>query len=425
MTRTQQNSRGGATKNSKADIERPPAISEATILRLYVVTGGRCSFPGCNMYLLNEPLTDRSARLGNIAHIVAESTEGPRGGDPLPMANRSEVENLMLLCPKCHLFVDKKELERDYSADLLRRFKKAHEDHIRAMTDTALNERTCAIRMVGQIRDHLVSVTDAEIRAAVFEHEGRHVERIIDIDISTIPDSADSSYITITKRKLTSDLERRVLPAIQDGTICRLSVFALGRIPLLCELGYLLGDKIPMLLYQKHRGRNENWRWPSNGERVSFEVVAHHEAQLDTARVAILVAVSGGNLENVRRATNAASVYEIRPRDVATASRMLLSAPGTLDEFRAAYHQALSRIEKLHPRSIGLDLFVAAASPIAIICGRDILRDVVPDVVVHDLIDGEYKPATVLKTKTETAARAPAPLIVAEQEIHPPKGVSA
>lgn len=416
MTRgTQQKSKGGATKNSKAkaNIEKPPTISEATILRLYVVAGGRCSFPGCNMYLLNEPLTDRRARLGNIAHIVAESTEGPRGNDLLPMANRSEVENLMLLCPKCHLFIDKKELEGEYPADLLRRFKRAHEDHIRAMTNTGLSERTCAIRMVGQIRGHLVSVTDAEIRAAVFEYEGRHVERIVDIDISTIPDSADTSYIAIAKKKLASELERRVLPAIQDGTIWRLSLFGLGRIPLLCELGYLLGDKIPMLLYQKHRAPNESWCWPSNGERVSFEVVAHHEAQFDTERVAILVAVSGGDVEKVRRATNAANVYEIRPRDVATASRMLLTAPETLDEFRAVYQQALSRIEKLHPKSVGVDLFVAAAAPIAIICGRDVLRDVVPDVVVHDLVDGEYKPATVLKTKTGTAVHTPAPLIVA------------
>src|SRR6185295_10453938 len=96
--------------------DKPPPITDATILQLYVVAGGRCSFPGCSTYLFEEPLTKRKARLGNIAHIVGESEDGPRGNDPLPMAQRSEVENIMLLCSKCHLFVDKKELEHEYPA---------------------------------------------------------------------------------------------------------------------------------------------------------------------------------------------------------------------------------------------------------------------------------------------------------------------
>ncbi len=174
------------------DSDAPPSIKDTTVLRLYTVAGGVCSFPGCGTYLLDEPLTKKKAMLGNVAHIVAKSSDGPRGGDPLPMARRSDVDNLMLLCTKCHDFVDKKEFEAEYPAPLLREFKRAHEMHIRAMVGTTFNERTTAVRMVGQIRGHLVAVTDAELREAVFAHERRHVESIVDIDLRALPDGADN-----------------------------------------------------------------------------------------------------------------------------------------------------------------------------------------------------------------------------------------
>jgi len=380
--------------------DKPPQITDATILRLYVVAGGMCSFPGCPAYLLEEPLTKRKARLGNIAHIVGEKEDGPRGNDPLPMAQRSEVENLMLLCSKCHLFVDKKELEHEYPARLLRQFKKAHEDHIRAMTGTALKDRTTAVRMVGQVRGHLVSLPDVDIRAAVFAHEGRHVESIIDIDIGAIPDGADLSYLTIATDKIATELRRRVLPQIEDGTVRRLSVFALSRIPLLCELGYGLGDKVPTEMYQCHRLPHEGWSWPVGTERVRFEIAEHENAEnADVSRVAVLIAVSGGDLGKVRRATRAKHIYEIRPVGL-DPTRTLLGSPATLGEFRGTYQQLLSQIEKQYPGIVGLDLFLAAPAPVAIMCGRDIARDVVPDVVVHDLVEGEYVAASILKTKT-------------------------
>lgn len=396
-------SRGEAALAAKPKGSKPPKITEETVLRLYVVAGGRCSFAGCNEYLLDEPLTKREARLGNIAHIVAESEDGPRGRDPLPMERRSDIDNLMLLCPLHHGFVDKKKLETVYPSPLLRSFKKAHEDHIRKMTGTMIKEKTTALRMVGQIRGHLVSVPDVDIRTAVFAHEGRHVEEIIDIEIGTIPDGADVAYLSTARTKIIAELRRRVLPQIEDGTIQRLSVFALARIPLLCELGYGLGDKVPMELYQHHRAPLDGWSWPAGGNRVGFEIVDHsRDDGGDDDRVAVLIAVSGGDLAKARRGTRAKHLYELRPIGTEP-TRTLVSSPSVLDEFRATYHQLLSRIERAHPTATSIDMFPAVPAPVAITIGRDIGRDVVPDVSLYDLVDGEYVVASVLKTKTPIA----------------------
>ncbi|MBV8756315.1 MAG: SAVED domain-containing protein, partial [Deltaproteobacteria bacterium] len=309
----------------------------------------------------------------------------------------------ILLCPLHHGFVDKKELEAEYPTVLLRGYKKAHEDHVRAMTGTERKDRTTALRMVGQIRDHLVAISDADVRSAVFAHEERYVDEIIDIDIGTIPDAAGSAYIETARTKILSELRYRILPQIQDGTIRRLSVFALSRIPLLCELGYGIGDKVDVELYQHHRAPIEGWKWQPNGARVPFEIVEHVRGDdCDASRVAVLLAVSGGDVEKIQGSSRAKSVYVVRPSGV-DPTRTLVSSPTTLEEFRSAYQGLLSRIEKEHRHAVGVDLFLAAPAPVAFIAGRDVARDVVPDVVIHDLVNGQYVAVSVLKTRTAVA----------------------
>lgn len=39
---------------------------------------------------------------GEVAHIVAETCDGPRGDDPLPIEDRNKPENLIYLCVACH-----------------------------------------------------------------------------------------------------------------------------------------------------------------------------------------------------------------------------------------------------------------------------------------------------------------------------------
>ena len=388
-----------AAKPARVLTEVAPSVSDTTIFKLYVAAGGLCSFPGCPEYLMAEPLTTRPARLGNVAHIVAEKKDGTRGGDPLPMNKRADIENLILLCSMHHAFVDKKEQESAYPAQLLREFKRVHELQIREATSTARNEKTHAIRLVGQIRGHVVGLSDVEIRTAVFAHECRHVESIIDIDLGAVLDGADASYLKIGKDKINAELTRRILPQLEDHTIKRLSIFALSRIPLICHLGYELGDKVPSVLYQKHRDDGEGWAWPDDpGDAIDFEIIEH--GARDTKVPALLASVSGGDVEKVRRATAADRVLEIRPIGVAP-SRTLLRSPKTLENFRDAYHRALSKIEHEFPGTTSVDYFLGVPAPAALICGRDVLRDVVPRVVVFDLVDGAYVPATVLETRTK------------------------
>jgi hypothetical protein len=94
-----------------------------------------CAFPECRRDLLQH----ESATLqGEIAHIIAVSSGGPRGRDGLPAAERDLFENLLLLCPNHHSEVDGD--TRRWSIGQLRQMKREHEAWVkrqRALGETA------------------------------------------------------------------------------------------------------------------------------------------------------------------------------------------------------------------------------------------------------------------------------------------------
>lgn len=101
------------------------APSNPTMKRLFALSGNACSFPGCM-----EPLTDTSAdgsavSLGDIAHIVAKSRQGPRGRSPLSDRERDEADNLLVLCLKHHRVIDAD--PRTYTPAVLAKIKADHE----------------------------------------------------------------------------------------------------------------------------------------------------------------------------------------------------------------------------------------------------------------------------------------------------------
>lgn len=96
-------------------------------------SGGICAFPDCNKPLIEQGKGgDDDAFIGEIAHIVADSRQGPRGDNELSDADRDKQRNLVLFCQNCHDRVDKQ--PRTYSVPVLRQIKDDHERRIAAST---------------------------------------------------------------------------------------------------------------------------------------------------------------------------------------------------------------------------------------------------------------------------------------------------
>lgn len=78
----------------------------------------------------DESMADAPVVLGEMAHIVAESPNGPRGDSPLSIEERNRYGNLMLLCNIHHQLID--DQPATYPVERLHEIKDAHEKWVEA-----------------------------------------------------------------------------------------------------------------------------------------------------------------------------------------------------------------------------------------------------------------------------------------------------
>lgn len=376
-------------------IEAPKIQSnDPVVLELWVRAGGRCEFHGCNAYLLEDDLTTNAVKLANIAHIVGRSKNGPRGNDPLPISERNKIENLMLACTKCHKVIDNKALEEQFHKGLLHHYKNNHEARIRYLTGLGLEHETSILRVIGRIRGDTVSVSNEEVRIAVLDI-GRYPrylgdERAIEIDLHSLPDEVNSLYWQTATAKVTEVITRLVAPDVEGRKVKHLSVFALARIPILIHLGNTLGDKIPTDLYQHHRDEPVGWRW-RQGDEIEFSPNLLQKGS-DKRKIALMLSLSGKIAPATlpKKIDDTYYIYEISPLG-AQPSRSLLLNRETLASFQRTYQRMLRTIEVDHGKGLVLHLFAAIPAPVAVICGRELLKDVDPTLHVYDRVADGYE----------------------------------
>lgn len=104
---------------------------------VYLHSAGRCALCGKDLIQPGNSKDDH-AYLGKVAHIVADSRQGPRGVSALTDEERDRHHNLILLCGTCHDIIDQQPLT--YSVSGLRAIKADHEERVRLATapDTPL-----------------------------------------------------------------------------------------------------------------------------------------------------------------------------------------------------------------------------------------------------------------------------------------------
>ena len=108
-------------------------LTEATKRRLWSESGGYCSNPQCAAVLFAEAA---DVDFAEMAHIIPASTGGPRDIDSAQFsgADRAHPSNVVVLCANCHTKVDK--APDTYPAELLRDWKRRHEETLQRVFGT-------------------------------------------------------------------------------------------------------------------------------------------------------------------------------------------------------------------------------------------------------------------------------------------------
>lgn len=354
-------------------------IPEQTRLDLFVRAGGRCEFDGCNRFLLEHHLTLTRGNFGQLAHIVAFSTGGPRGsGDERRPLNINDANNLMLLCPQCHKLID--DHPKRFTRETLRAYKSAHEDRIRLVTGLGPERKTAVLILKALIGGQTVSVPFDQLAEATAPRYPTALNPFT-IDLTAIP-GADSTFYKTACRTIAARLDTLLAPEGAATRAGHLSVFALAPIPLLICLGRQLTSKVPSDIFQRHRDP-ENWTWKSEGEPVSYRI--RRPKRKGGRRVALVLSLSGTistrQLPPDVRKTSA--IYEITLNGQ-TPRPTFLEQKRDLDAFRVAYLHVISEILRDYGLIRSIDLFSAIPAPVAVLCGRELLPKVHPKLRVFD-----------------------------------------
>lgn len=98
-------------------------MKEKDVKILWGRSGNRCAI--CKIELTT---VGSKSVLGEMAHIIADSPQGPRGKSHLTPEQRDEYDNLILLCPTHHTLIDKGEDE--WTVEKLKLIKSQHENWV-------------------------------------------------------------------------------------------------------------------------------------------------------------------------------------------------------------------------------------------------------------------------------------------------------
>jgi len=385
MSEKKTNKKGKASAKAKADETNVKDVSRSikpdTKLLLYVRAGGRCEFDGCNEYVLSHQLTHKTINLGQMAHIIAFSEDGPRGngdGEKRPV-DINNVENLMLLCHRCHKLID--DHPKEYSRETLVNYKKAHEERILWLTSASPDRQTSVVILKSKIGDQIVKLSRAEIHEAVSPRYPAS-RAGTEIDLSEIKDVGDDFYSVAAKR-IKHKIERIVSDVVEEEKTNHISFFALAPMPLLAYAGNLLGNKIPTDLFQRHRD-SENWTWKTEGKLAEYKFEQIRQGT-DDDKVILILSLSGKiHLEKLpAEIVEGANIYEITLNNSALAPTFLRQKQD-LAAFKDIYQLALREIGSNHGKLEKLHLFPAVPAPIAVLCGRELMPKIDPILVIYD-----------------------------------------
>lgn len=102
------------------------SVSQAEKKILQIRSGNMCAFPGCTEPMVRKSTFGiREKLIGEIAHIVSDTPDGPRGKHNLPSGEHNKHPNLMMMCPNHHTEIDTH--EETYTVEMLRQMKADHE----------------------------------------------------------------------------------------------------------------------------------------------------------------------------------------------------------------------------------------------------------------------------------------------------------
>ena len=368
---------------------RGPDPSELTLRMLCANAAGRCQFEGCNKPVFFDSLTLRKFNKSNVAHIVASSSDGPRGDILRSHQLSDKLCNLMLLCPTHHKLID--DFPELYpEADLLA-MKNKHEEAITTQCNLIYKEPTEVLMVSSPIKARTpVTVNFNQCVDAIMPEKRvasvRGQRIIVDIE----EDYHSSSFWESATRVLNRRFGLTVRAILEEDPNAHFSVFPLAPMPLIMKLGYMIGDKARADVFQFSRS-SDSWNWSVKEQTNSFS--AQKQVVRDGDKIALVFSLTADiTIKRITEVFDADILYFIR------ADRFgvdCIQSPADLAAFWGIYQATCDEIKNTYPDVQDIGVFPAMPVSAAFEVGRRYMPGVYPKLSIYDDDNGFFKTITI------------------------------
>lgn len=342
-------------------------IPEKVKLRIWGKAAGRCQYEGCNNPLWLDTLTQVEFNVAYLAHIVADSPDGPRGHPVLSEQLKADLPNLMLLCDAHHRLIDKEDVA-GHPVERLRAMKALHERRVETTTAIGPDKQSHVLLYGANIGLHSSPLSFRKAADAMIPD--RYPADLHPLTLGIINSSftdRDAAFWQLESSHLRNMIAEQVRPRLAQGSINHLSIFALAPQPLLMLLGFLLSDIPAAEVYQLHR-EPADWRWQDHPDGFRFVVEEPEQISGPPALVLSLSATIAD--ERIRAVLNDATIWRVT---TPVPNNDFLKSKQQAHDFRMQLRVLMDRIKLRHGERAEIHVFPAMPVALAVDLGRIIM----------------------------------------------------
>lgn len=332
---------------------------------LWAISAGRCQFRGCNKALYIDILTKKKYNQAYIAHIVADSPEGPRGDVIRSPLLANEISNLMLMCDTHHRLIDQ-EAVAEHTEELLREMKKEHEDRISITSSIGVEMSSHIVIYRANVGENSPQIDYSLASKYLLPHHYPAKEEAIELGLVNCPGRDKDSYFWESeKNSLMKNFQDLLLPKLRMNEIRHISLFAFAPMPLLVKLGTLLNDINNITIHQPTR---EPVSWNLSDENLDLRV-KFNKTEKKSACVALNISLSA-RIDDSRIRQIVGEDSDIFTITIDNPNNDFLKSKSQLSQFRLVMRQVFYHITTTYGSKTCLNIFPAMPVGTAIELGR-------------------------------------------------------
>ena len=348
-------------------------IKPATERMLWGVSAGICEFAGCCNLLYSHHITKEKVNLSEKAHIYAFSAGGKRPSLLRFSPKINDIDNLMLVCERCHKLIDSE--DTDYTAEQLLEMKKEHEERVRILASIKPDLQSEVVIYNANIADNTIRVSDFAAKSAIIPDHYPARENPISLSPDLRLFDNESAYWSV----MATHLERQwaqYSSVIRDKHI---SLFAVAPQPLLFKLGTLINRNYSVNVMQS-QGSIDNWKWRCDKQTVEIVTQRIDAKDPDAEPIITFELTAKLSLDELQKGFGEGTIYRITTQNC---------GPGIIKSWRDLravideYRNVLNQMREANSQVSKVKLVPIAPCSVSIEAGRQTMKGD-PAIMVYD-----------------------------------------